>query len=128
MEKLKGKTALVTGGTKGAGKAIADKLVKDGATVYVTARNKPNDLKPEINFISADLSTAAGTADVIKYIAEHIGGVDILINNLGASETPGGGFAVLTDEQWEHTIQTNLLAPVRLDRGLLPYCLIKLLV
>lgn len=44
----------------------------------------------------------------------------ILVNNLGGSETQGGDFAVLTDKDWEETIQTNLLAPVRLDRGFLP--------
>lgn len=47
------------------------------------------------------------------------------VNNLGGSETPGGGFAVLTDEEWEATIQTNLLAPVRLDRGFLPSMLLQ---
>lgn len=120
MEKLKGKTALVTGGTKGAGKAIADKLTSEGAEVFVTARNKPDELTAGLNFIAADLSTANGTANVINYMKAHTDKLDILVNNLGASETPGGGFAVLTDEQWEHTIQTNLLAPVRLDRGLLP--------
>lgn len=51
------------------------------------------------------------------------GRLDILVNNLGGSETPGGGFAVLTNEDWETTIQTNLLAPVRLDRAFLPQML-----
>ena len=46
--------------------------------------------------------------------------MDILVNNLGGSETPGGGFAVLTDQDWEKTFQTNLFAHVRLDRGFLP--------
>ncbi|SEA62101.1 SDR family NAD(P)-dependent oxidoreductase [Pedobacter hartonius] len=44
---------------------------------------------------------------------------------MGGSETPGGGFGILTDKHWEETIQTNLLAPVRLDKGLLPYMLEK---
>jgi len=48
-----------------------------------------------------------------------------LINNMGGSETPGGGFSVLTDDHWEETLQTNFLAPVRLDRGLLPLMLKK---
>ncbi|KQS34250.1 SDR family oxidoreductase [Dyadobacter sp. Leaf189] len=117
---LKDKIALVTGGTKGAGKAIADRLVKAGATVIITARNKPDDEINGVHFIAADLSKPEGTQKVVDEIYTQFGRLDILINNLGASETPGGGFAVLTDEQWEETLQTNLLTPVRLDRGFLP--------
>ncbi|WP_031530875.1 SDR family oxidoreductase [Dyadobacter crusticola] len=117
---LKDKIALVTGGSKGAGKAIADRLLKAGATVIITARNKPEEENENIHFISADLSKPEGTQQVVEEIHKQFGRLDILINNLGASETPAGGFAVLTDEQWEETLQTNLLAPVRLDRGFLP--------
>ena len=53
-------------------------------------------------------------------VLQQFGRLDILVNNLGGSETQGGGFAVLNDEDWEATIQTNLLALVRLDRGFLP--------
>lgn len=117
---LSGKIALVTGGTKGTGKAIAERLVQAGATVIITARNPPEEENPNLNFIPADLSTSKGTQKVVKDILERYGRLDILINNLGSSETPGGGFAVLTDEDWESTLRTNLLAPVRLDRGFLP--------
>lgn len=117
---LSGKIALVTGGTKGTGKAIAERLVQAGATVIITARNLPEEENPNLNFIPADLSTSKGTQKVVEDILERYGRLDILINNLGSSETPGGGFAVLTDEEWESTLRTNLLAPVRLDRGFLP--------
>ena len=117
---LSGKIALVTGGTKGAGKAIADRLLKAGATVIVTARNQPEKANDNLHFISADLTKAAETKKVVDEVLSTYKKLDILINNLGASETPGGGFAVLTDEDWELGIQTNLLAPVRLDRGFLP--------
>lgn len=117
---LSGKIALVTGGTKGAGKAIADRLLQAGAMVIITARNKPEIENPHLHFLSADLSKAEGTKKVVMEVLERFGKLDILINNLGGSETKGGGFAVLTDEDWEHSIQTNLLAPVRLDRGFLP--------
>jgi NAD(P)-dependent dehydrogenase (short-subunit alcohol dehydrogenase family) len=120
---LAGKTALVTGGTKGTGKAIADRLARAGVTIIVTARNVPEMLNAGFTFIAADLSQASGTRAVTDRIRKDFGGVDILINNLGSSETPGGGFRVLTDQHWEETIQTNLLAPVRLDRELLPYML-----
>lgn len=117
---LSGKVALVTGGTKGTGKAIADRLLNAGATVIITARKEPEGTKEKLHFISADLSTSAGTQKVVSEVLAKFGKLDILINTLGGSETKGGGFAVLNDEDWEYAIQTNLLAPVRLDRGFLP--------
>ncbi|WP_228463148.1 SDR family oxidoreductase [Chryseobacterium cheonjiense] len=117
---LKGKKALVTGGTKGAGKAIAQRLLAAGATVIITARNPPEEIYSGMHFISADLSTANGTQQVIDKVMETFGPLDILVNNMGGSETKAGGFSVLTDEDWIETVQTNLLSPVRLDRGFLP--------
>ncbi|NML40715.1 SDR family oxidoreductase [Chitinophaga sp. G-6-1-13] len=117
---LSGKIALVTGGTKGAGKAIAERLLQAGATVISIARNAPGESNKKVHFISADLSTPTGTQKVVEEVLTKYEKLDILVNNLGGSETPGGGFAVLSDEDWEDTIRTNLLAPVRLDRGFLP--------
>ncbi|MEJ5090678.1 SDR family NAD(P)-dependent oxidoreductase [Sphingobacterium faecium] len=120
---LQGKVALVTGGTKGTGKAIAERLLNAGAIVVVTARNVPETLNEKLYFVAADLSKAEGTEKVAKEVLATFGKLDILINALGGSETKGGGFAVLNDEDWEQTIQTNLLAPVRLDRAFLPQML-----
>ena len=117
---LHGKIALVTGGTKGTGKAIAERLMAAGAKVIITARNQPAQLDEDLHFISADLSQPEGTARLIAEILAKFGKLDILINSLGGSESPAGGFARLTDHHWEETIKTNLLAPVRLDRGFLP--------
>ncbi|MDR6919823.1 SDR family oxidoreductase [Chryseobacterium sp. 2987] len=117
---LQGKIALVTGGTKGTGKAIAERLLQASATVIITARNAPEEEKSHLHFISADLSEAEGAQKVISEVLSHYGRLDILINNLGSSSTPAGGFTVLSDEDWESTLRANLLAPVRLDRGFLP--------
>ncbi|HEX7871030.1 MAG TPA: SDR family oxidoreductase [Chryseobacterium sp.] len=117
---LSGKVALVTGGTKGTGKAIAERLLQAGATVIITARNAPEATNEKLHFISADLSKAEGTQKVIDEVLSTYGRLDILVNNLGSSSTPAGGFSVLSDEDWESTLQANLLAPVRLDRGFLP--------
>ncbi|MGN6493205.1 MAG: SDR family oxidoreductase [Agriterribacter sp.] len=117
---LSGKTALVTGGTKGAGRAIAERLLQAGATVIVTARNTPEKENTKLHFIPADLSKQEGSQKVISEVLSTYGTLDILVNNLGSSVTPAGGFAVLSDEDWESTLQANLLAPVRLDRGFLP--------
>ena len=117
---LSGKIALVTGGTKGAGRAIAERLLQAGATVIITARNFPEDHNEKLHFIAADLSTLIGTEKVVNEVLLQFGKLDILVNNLGGSETKGGGFAALNDADWISTIQSNLLAPVRLDRGFLP--------
>ncbi|HCA09365.1 SDR family oxidoreductase [Chryseobacterium sp.] len=117
---LQGKIALVTGGTKGTGKAIAERLLQAGATVIITARNAPEKENSNLHFISADLSEAEGAQKVISEVLSHYGRLDILINNLGSSSTPAGGFTVLSDEDWESTLRANLFAPVRLDRGFLP--------
>lgn len=119
-QELAGKVALVTGGTKGIGKAIADRLSKAGAKVIVTARNQSDDIDPKHHFIKADLSLPGSTEVVVNEINEQFGGVDLLINNAGANGGPAGGFSVLTDEHWENELQLNLLAAVRLDRALLP--------
>lgn len=117
---LSGKIALVTGGTKGAGSAIAARLLQAGATVIITARNAPETANSNLHFIASDLSKTEDAQKLISEVLSTYGRLDILVNNLGSSSTPAGGFAVLTDEDWESTLQANLLAPVRLDRGFLP--------
>lgn len=118
-----GKRALVTGGTRGIGEAIVKRLRASGATVVTTARSTPpNLLQPDL-FVEVDLSTAEGAEKIVSYVRDRIGGVDILINNVGGSSAPGGGFAALTDEHWQHALNANLFAAVRLDRGLLPLML-----
>ena len=123
QNELSGKIVLVTGGTKGAGKAIAERLKNAGAQVIISARNQPEIPDEDLYFISADLSKPEGADKIASEIFEKFGKLDILVNNLGGSETPGGGFAVLTNKDWEETIQTNLLAPVRLDKAFLPQML-----
>ena len=117
---LAGKRALVTGGTKGMGEAIVQRLRRAGATVVTTARSAPRDLPLPDLFVQADIGTQEGVEKVISHVRDRLGGVDILVNNVGGSSAPAGGFAALTDEHWQHALNTNLFAAVRLDRGLLP--------
>ncbi|MBE9461380.1 SDR family oxidoreductase [Dyadobacter subterraneus] len=119
-QELEGRIALVTGGTKGIGKAIADRLTQAGAKVIVTARNQPGEIDLQHYFIAADLSVPSDVTKVANEIHEQFGGVDILVNNMGSNTLPGGGFSVLTDEHWDQALQVNLLSSVRLDRALLP--------
>lgn len=120
QNELSGKIALVTGGTKGAGRAIAERLLQAGTTVVITARNASETEIGKLHFIAADLSTEEGSKAVVSEVLSTYGRLDILVNNLGSSTTPAGGFSVLSDEDWLSTLQANLLAPVRLDRGFLP--------
>ena len=115
-----GKRALVTGGTKGIGAAIVDRLTRGGATVLTTARSAPEHSMPRDLFVGADVSTTDGVATIVQATLDRLGGVDILVNNVGGSSAPGGGFVALSDEDWQRTFDANLFAAVRLDRGLLP--------
>lgn len=116
---LNGKTALVTGGTKGIGRAIADKLAQEGARVIVSARTQPAEALPH-HFIAADQTKAGDVRRLAREITEKFGPVDILINNAGGLTTPPGGFSALTDEHWENELQLNLISAIRIDRTLLP--------
>jgi NAD(P)-dependent dehydrogenase (short-subunit alcohol dehydrogenase family) len=114
-----GKRILVTGGTQGIGEAIVTRLRRGGATVIATARTIPADGNPE-RFIQADVCTRAGADHVIKKTLDRLGGLDILINNVGGSSAPGGGALALTDDVWQQEFELNLFSAVRLDRGFLP--------
>jgi NAD(P)-dependent dehydrogenase (short-subunit alcohol dehydrogenase family) len=115
-----GKRALVTGGTRGIGEAVVRRLAGAGATVVTTARSTPRELPRPDLFVEADLSTAEGSEKVVRAVRDRLGGLDILVHNVGGSSAPGGGFAALTDEDWRQALEANLMAAVRLDRGLLP--------
>ena len=120
MSALQGRRAVVTGGTKGAGAAIAALLTSQGAHVTAVARQRPadEDLAAD-DFIAADLATPAGAASVADHV-EKDGGVQILVHTAGGSGAPSGGFAALTDQHWADEMNLNLLSAVRLDRALLP--------
>lgn len=118
--RLKGLRAVVTGGTLGLGAAVVKTLAEAGAKVATSARTAPTQPVEGVSYITADLSTAEGASHLAQSILRDWGGVDILINVLGGSKTPGGGFAAITDEHWYAELNLNLMPAVRLDRALLP--------
>jgi NAD(P)-dependent dehydrogenase (short-subunit alcohol dehydrogenase family) len=117
---LKGQVALVTGGTKGIGKAIAERLSNEGVQVVVTARTAPDESANGQYFIPADLTQLDSAATVAKEILEKYGRIDIIVNNAGANLSPGGGFSVLSDEHWNNDWQLNFMSVVRINKALLP--------
>jgi NAD(P)-dependent dehydrogenase (short-subunit alcohol dehydrogenase family) len=115
-----GKRVLVTGGTRGTGEAIIRRLGAAGAVTVTTARSAlPASQSPSL-FVQADVATVAGVDAVVRTAVGELGGIDILVHNLGGSSAPGGGFAALTEELWHDELSLNLLAAVRLDRALVP--------
>ncbi|MCW5964966.1 MAG: SDR family oxidoreductase [Bryobacterales bacterium] len=117
---LTGRRALVTAGTKGVGAAVVDALQKAGAIVVATARAIPSEARSGVHYIAADITTAAGCATVAQGVLDRLGGIDILVDVLGGSSAPAGGFAALDDETWAKELDLNLMPAVRLDRALLP--------
>ncbi|SIQ51761.1 NAD(P)-dependent dehydrogenase, short-chain alcohol dehydrogenase family [Rhizobium sp. RU20A] len=116
---LEGRRALITGGTSGAGAATVSLFKALGARVMTTARTRPAGFSGAA-FVEADLTTKAGVETVAEAVRRDFGGLDILVNMLGGSSAPSGGFAALTDEEWEKEFNLNLFPAIRLDRALIP--------
>jgi len=119
-DEFSGKSVFVTGGTKGAGEAIVRRFAAGGVRVAAAARSAPNNSDIPGIFIPADLSSANGVAKLTGALLGSFGPPDIVIHNVGGSDTPGGGFASITDELWLNELNLNLMAAVRLDRALVP--------
>jgi NAD(P)-dependent dehydrogenase (short-subunit alcohol dehydrogenase family) len=117
---LTARRALVTAGTKGVGAAVVETLRDAGAQVMTTARSIPARRTEGVRYLAADLSTPEGASAVAQAMLQQLGGIDILVNVLGGSSAPGGGFAALDDTEWSKELSQNLMPAVRLDRDLLP--------
>lgn len=129
---LEGKRALVTGSSSGIGRAIAEVLAAEGVAVVVHGRNAERT-QETANAIEAaggkahvalgDLATDAGAGAVISAVETALGGVDILVNNIGGNESAGGGLKGWfndTPDVWAGTMQQNLIAPARMIHAFVP--------
>jgi NAD(P)-dependent dehydrogenase (short-subunit alcohol dehydrogenase family) len=118
---LRDKVAVVTGGSKGIGLAVARTLAEEGMRVVVGARTV--DQMPSIDGVSAlavDLASAEGPARLVEHaLAEH-GQIDVLVNNVGGAPVRLDGFLALSDEDLAWTMNINFYSAVRAIRAVLP--------
>ncbi len=125
---LQGKRALVTGGSKGIGYAIAQELLREGAAVAVCARHA-EELSSAVKELEklgapvvarvADVTRSAEVEELVQAAAEQLGGLDILVNNAGRAHP--GTFATLTDQDFQADLEVKLFSQVRCSRAALPH-------
>src|SRR5882757_224678 len=120
---LDGKRVLVTGASRGIGRAVAERLREEGAVVLAAARSVAGWTDGNLLSVSADLATVDGCDTVVESVRSCLGGIDIIVHALGGSSAPAGGFAVLDESQWKKELDLNLFPAIRLDRALLPLML-----
>lgn len=126
--KLSGKVAAVTGASKGIGLAITQALAAEGVLVGAGARETSPELDElvaggAVVIVQGDLTTTAGSLQLIDRTVEAFGGLDILINNVGGVRPRLNGFLQVTDEDFLWTLNINFLAAVRTTRAALPHLL-----
>jgi NAD(P)-dependent dehydrogenase (short-subunit alcohol dehydrogenase family) len=125
--KLRDKVAIVTGASKGIGLAVTRAFVDEGVRVIAGARDVGGDLgalagRGAVHAMAVDLSKPDGPRALIALAAQH-GGVDILVNNVGAVALRLDGFSSVTDDEWSSSLNLNFMAAVRATRAALPLML-----
>lgn len=132
MSKLQGKTALITGGGTGIGKATAHLFAKEGANVYITGRREEKlkevkqeakDQGIEIGYVSADVSIESDCENVVNQIIDQEGKIDILFNNAGIL-IPGTTHETPT-ETWEKIFDINVKGTYFMSKYTIPHMLKK---
>lgn len=125
---LTGKVAVVTGASKGIGLAITRALVAEGVRVVAGARTAGPDLAELASAgtahpVEVDLTDPDGPARLVDEAVGAFGGIDILVNNVGAAKVRLNGFLAIADEDWTSSLTINFLSAVRTVRAALPHLL-----
>lgn len=129
---LKGKVAMITGGSKGIGRQTALTMLKEGAKVSIVARNEEDLLKAEnllksevpgaeVLAVSADLQKEAGAEKAVNETVAHYGRIDILVNCAGAA--PAGLLLELSEEDWDFAMGLKFRGYVRMTKATVPQLL-----
>ena len=132
MKLLEGKTALITGATRGIGKGIALKFASEGANIAFTGRGANEDMlaaleatRQEVEALgvkciayASDAANYAQTEETVKKVKEDFGSIDILVNNAGI--TKDGLMLRMTEEQWDTVINANLKSAFNFIHACLP--------
>ncbi len=126
---LKGKTALVTGSSRGLGFAVALALAQEGANLTVNSRHHEDALEAahrirtatgvNVLALAANVTDHSAAESLISQTVSYFGGLDILITNAGGP--PAGSFESFDDNTWQNAVEASLLSHVRLIRAALPY-------
>jgi NAD(P)-dependent dehydrogenase (short-subunit alcohol dehydrogenase family) len=127
---LAGRRAIVTGGSKGLGKAIAASLTAEGVAVTICSRNSAEldsaveeigkaDGPGQVTALVCDVTDPAQVTEFIESAATAMGGLDILVNNAGGARP--GQFGTLTDDDWHADIEVKLFSQIRCTRAALPH-------
>ncbi len=119
---LAGRTAVVTGGSKGIGLAVVRSLATSGAHVITGAKSPSEEIEAltrdkQVIFVEVDLADPDGPAQLVAMAGDR---VDILVNNVGSARARPGGFLSISDDDWAATLTLNLMAAVRATRAALP--------
>ncbi|SFN25295.1 SDR family oxidoreductase [Variovorax sp. OV329] len=123
---LQGRTALITGGSRGIGRMIAEGFLAQGARVYISARKAEacDETAKELSAfghcvsLPADVSTLEGAKALVEAYAKHEKSLDILVNNAGAAW--GAPYAEFPESGWDKVVDLNLKAPFFLTQALTP--------
>ncbi|GAB3450467.1 SDR family NAD(P)-dependent oxidoreductase [Actinophytocola sediminis] len=120
--RLTGKTALVTGASRGIGLAIVRTLIAEGVTVVGAARTVSKELADSgAHVITADLATAAGPGELVETVLDQHGDLDILVNNVGGGDASDlRAFFDYDDDIWRKVFDLNFFSTVRACRAAVP--------
>ena len=119
-DEFSGRRALVTGGSRGIGAAVAQRLLDGGAQVVTSARAVTDDTPKGSVFIAGDLRSESGAMQLVGQAVDALGGLDIVVNAAGASRVYMGGPATIPDHEWQDSIDINYLSAVRVINASLP--------
>jgi NAD(P)-dependent dehydrogenase (short-subunit alcohol dehydrogenase family) len=114
-----GRRVLVTGGSRGIGASVAQRLIDAGAKVVVTARKPHAETPRDAIFVEGDIRTREGAEAVGKAALKALGGLDILVNSAGAARVHLPNSEAISDEEWVDALDINFLATVRVTTSVL---------